>query len=114
MLQTGKNALLIPGLYSCEKDEQSTTLVCIIEPFQKVVTINRYSPEYGYYRNVKEIHTFIRVMSKATHKCYDIDVDFADIVETENEYQYHREFEMLDSMLNEEFLDMYDYADDYM
>ena len=34
-VETGKSALLIPGMYSCEKDEMNTKLICIIPIFKK-------------------------------------------------------------------------------
>lgn len=110
---TGKTALLIPGPYSCEKDEQNTTLVCVVAPYEKTILVNRYWSDVGY-RPTKEVHKMIRVFSTATKKCYEIDAEFADIIQDKKDYEYRREFEILDAMINEEFLDMCDYADDYM
>lgn len=112
-VETGKSALLIPGIYSCEKDEMNTKLVCIIPTFKKEIVVKRYSDDYGF-RKQKEIHNMIRVMSTDTRKVYDIDADWADAIKSEDEYNERREFQILDNAIREEFLDLCDEIDDYM
>lgn len=112
-VETGKSALLIPGIYSCEKDEMNTKLVCIIPTFKKEILVKRYSDDYGF-RKQKEIHNMIRVMSTDTRKVYDIDADWADAIKSEDEYNECREFQILDNAIQEEFLDLCDEIDDYM
>ena len=112
-VETGKPALLIPGIHSCEKDEMNTKLICIIPIFKKEILVKRYSDDYGF-RKQKEIHNMIRVMSTDTRKVYDIDADWADVIKSEDEYNERREFQILDNAIQEEFLDLCDEIDDYM
>lgn len=112
-VETGKSALLIPGIHSCEKDEMNTTLICIIPIFKKEILVERYISDYGF-RKQKEIHNMIRVMSTDTRKVYDIDADWADAIKSEDEYNERREFQILDNAIQEEFLDLCDEIDDYM
>lgn len=112
-VETGKSALLIPGIHSCEKDEMNTKLVCIIPIFKKEILVERYISDYGF-RKQKEIHNMIRVMSTDTRKVYDIDADWADAIKSEDEYNERREFQILDNAIQEEFLDLCDEIDDYM
>lgn len=112
-IETGKSALLIPGIHSCEKDEMNTKLICIIPIFKKEILVERYISDYGF-RKQKEIHNMIRVMSTDTRKVYDIDVDWADAIKSEDEYNERREFQILDNAIQEEFLDLCDEIDDYM
>ena len=112
-VETGKPALLIPGIHSCEKDEMNTKLICIIPIFKKEILVKRYSDDYGF-RKQKEIHNMIRVMSTDTRKVYDIDADWADAIKSEDEYNERREFQILDNAIQEEFLDLCDEIDDYM
>ena len=110
-VETGKSALLIPGIHSCEKDEMNTKLICIIPIFKKEILVERYISDYGF-RTQKEIHNMIRVMSTDTRKVYDIDVDWADVIKSEDEYNERREFQILDDAINNEFLDLCDEIDD--
>ena len=112
-VETGKPALLIPGIHSCEKDEMNTKLICIIPIFKKEIHVERYISNYGF-RKQKEIHNMIRVMSTETRKVYDIDADWADAIKSEDEYNERREFQILDNAIREEFLDLCDEIDDYM
>ena len=112
-VETGKSALLIPGIHSCEKDEMNTKLICIIPIFKKEILVERYISDYGF-RTQKEIHNMIRVMSTDTRKVYDIDADWADAIKSEDEYNDRREFQILDNAIQEEFLDLCDEIDDYM
>lgn len=112
-VETGKPALLIPGIHSCEKDEMNTKLICIIPIFKKEILVERYISDYGF-RKQKEIHNMIRVMSTDTRKVYDIDADWADAIKSEDEYNERREFQILDNAIQEEFLDLCDEIDDYM
>lgn len=112
-VETGKSALLIPGIHSCEKDEMNTKLICIIHIFKKEIFVERYISNYGF-RKQKEIHNMIRVMSTDTRKVYDIDADWADAIKSEDEYNERREFQILDNAIQEEFLDLCDEIDDYM
>ena len=106
-VETGKPALLIPGIHSCEKDEMNTKLICIIPIFKKEILVERYISDYGL-RTQKEIHNMIRVMSTDTRKVYDIDADWADVIKSEDEYNERREFQILDDTINNEFLDLCD------
>lgn len=112
-VETGKSALLIPGIHSCEKDEMNTKLICIMPIFKKEILVERYISDYGF-RKQKEIHNMIRVMSTDTRKIYDIDADWADAIKSEDEYNERREFQLLDNAIQEEFLDLCDEIDDYM
>ena len=112
-VETGKPALLIPGIHSCEKDEMNTKLICIIPIFKKEILVERYISDYGF-RKQKEIHNMIRVMSTDTRKVYDIDADWTDVIKSEDEYNERREFQILDNAIQEEFLDLCDEIDDYM
>lgn len=112
-VETGKSALLIPGIHSCEKDEMNTKLICIIPIFKKEIFVERYISNYGF-RKQKEIHNMIRIMSTDTRKVYDIDADWADAIKSEDEYNERREFQILDNAIQEEFLDLCDEIDDYM
>ena len=112
-VETGKSALLIPGIHSCEKDEMNTKLICIIPIFKKEILVERYNSDYGF-RKQKEIHNMIRVMSTDTRKVYDIDADWADVIKSEEEYNERREFQILDNAIHDEFLDLCDEIDEYM
>ena len=112
-VETGKSALLIPGIHSCEKDEMNTKLICIIPIFKKEILVERYNSDYGF-RKQKEIHNMIRVMSTDTRKVYDIDADWADAIKSEQEYNERREFQILDNAINNEFLGLCDEIDFYM
>ena len=112
-VETGKSALLIPGIHSCEKDEMNTKLICIIPIFKKEILVKRYNSDYGF-RKQKEIHNMIRVMSTDTRKVYDIDADWADVIKSEDEYNERREFQILDNAIQDEFLDLCDEIDEYM
>lgn len=112
-VETGKSALLIPGIHSCEKDEMNTKLICIIPIFKKEILVERYISDYGF-RKQKEIHNMIRVMSTDTRKVYDIDADWADVIKSEYEYNERREFQILVNALHDKFLDLCDEIDEYM
>lgn len=112
-VETGKSALLIPGVHSCEKDEMNTKLICIIPIFKKEILVERYNSDYGF-RKQKEIHNMIRVMSTDTRKVYDIDADWADVIKSEDEYNERREFQILDNAIQDKFLDLCDEIDEYM
>ena len=112
-VETGKPALLIPGIHSCEKDEMNTKLICIIPIFKKEILVERYNSDYGF-RKQKEIHNMIRVMSTDTRKVYDIDADWADVIKSEDEYNERREFQILDNAIQDEFLDLCDEIDEYI
>lgn len=112
-VETGKSALLIPGIHSCEKDEMNTKLICIIPIFKKEILVERYNSYYGF-RKQKEIHNMIRVMSTDTRKVYDIDADWADVIKSEDEYNERREFQILDNAIQDKFLDLCDEIDEYM
>lgn len=112
-VETGKSALLIPGIHSCEKDEMNTKLICIIPIFKKEILVERYNSDYGF-RKQKEIHNMIRVMSTDTRKVYDIDADWADVIKSEYEYNERREFQILDNAIQDKFLDLCDEIDEYM
>lgn len=112
-VETGKSALLIPGIHSCDKDEMNTKLICIIPIFKKEILVERYNSDYGF-RKQKEIHNMIRVMSTDTRKVYDIDADWSDVIKSEDEYNERREFQILDNAIQDEFLDLCDEIDEYM
>lgn len=112
-VETGKSALLIPGIHSCDKDEMNTKLICIIPIFKKEILVERYNSDYGF-RKQKEIHNMIRVMSTDTRKVYDIDADWADVIKSEEEYNERREFQILDNVIQDKFLDLCDEIDEYM
>lgn len=112
-VETGKSTLLIPGIHSCEKDEMNTKLICIIPIFKKEILVERYISDYGF-RKQKEIHNMIRVMSTDTRKVYDIDADWADVIKSDDEYNEHREFQILINALQDKFLDLCDEIDEYM
>ena len=112
-VETGKSALLIPGIHSCEKDEMNTKLICIIPIFKKEILVERYNSDYGF-RKQKEIHNMIRVMSTDTRKVYDIDADWADVIKSEDEYNERRKFQILDNAIQDKFLDLCDEIDEYM
>lgn len=112
-VETGKSALLIPGIHSCDKDEMNTKLICIIPIFKKEILVERYNSDYGF-RKQKEIHNMIRVMSTDTRKVYDIDADWTDVIKSEEEYNERREFQILDNVIQDKFLDLCDEIDEYM
>lgn len=112
-VETGKSALLIPGIHSCDKDEMNTKLICIIPIFKKEILVERYISDYGF-RKQKEIHNMIRVMSTDTRKVYDIDADWADVIKSEEEYNERREFQILVNALQDKFLDLCDEIDEYI
>lgn len=112
-VETGKSALLIPGIHSCDKDEMNTKLICIIPIFKKEILVERYNSDYGF-RKQKEIHNMIRVMSTDTRKVYDIDADWVDVIKSEEEYNERREFQILDNAIQDKFLDLCDEIDEYM
>ena len=112
-VETGKPALLIPGIHSCEKDEMNTKLICIIPIFKKEILVERYNSDYGF-RKQKEIHNMIRVISTDTRKVYDIDADWADVIKSEDEYNERREFQILDNAIQDELLDLCDEIDEYI
>lgn len=112
-VETGKSALLIPCIHSCDKDEMNTKLICIIPIFKKEILVERYNSDYGF-RKQKEIHNMIRVMSTDTRKVYDIDADWADVIKSEEEYNERREFQILDNAIQDKFLDLCDEIDEYM
>ena len=112
-VETGKSALLIPGIHSCEKDEMNTKLICIIPIFKKEILVERYNSDYGF-RKQKEIHNMIRVMSTDTRKVYDIDADWTDVIKSEDKYNERREFQILDNAIQDKFLDLCDEIDEYM
>ena len=112
-VETGKSALLIPGIHSCDKDEMNTKLICIIPIFKKEILVERYNSDYGF-RKQKEIHNMIRVISTDTRKVYDIDADWADVIKSEDEYNERREFQILDNAIQDKFLDLCDEIDEYM
>ena len=110
-VETGETAYLIPGKYSCDNDEQETVLVCIIAPFEKKVNTEVFDDSLGYSVKKPKIANMIRVMSTVTKKCYDVDTDWCDVIETDEEYNDRREF----SLLMDEVNCMLDYEfDDYV
>lgn len=112
-VETGETAYLIPGKYSCDNDEQETVLVCIIAPFEKKVNTEVFDDSLGYSVKVTKIANMIRVMSTVTKKCYDVDADWCDVIETDEEYNDRREFSLLmdevNCMLDDEFDELEDY-----
>ena len=112
-VETGETAYLIPGKYSCDNDEQETVLVCIIAPFEKKVNTEVFDNSLGYFVKKTKIANMIRVMSTSTKKCYDVDADWCDVIETDEEYNYRRELTLLmdeiDNMLDDEFDELEDY-----
>ena len=112
-VETGETAYLIPGKYSCDNDEQETVLVCIIAPFEKKVNTYEYNDKLGYTVKVTKIANMIRVLSTATKKCYDVDADWCDVIETDKGYKARRELTLLmdeiDNMLDDEFDEYQDY-----
>ena len=112
-VETGETAYLIPGKYSCDNDEQETVLVCIIAPFEKKVNTEVFDDSLGYSVKKTKIANMIRVMSTSTKKCYDVDADWCDVIETDEEYNDLREFSLLmdevNCMLDDEFDELEDY-----
>ena len=112
-VETGETAYLIPGKYSCDNDEQETVLVCIIAPFEKKVNTEVFDDSLGYSVKKTKIANMIRVMSIVTKKCYDVDADWCDVIETDEEYNDIRELSLLmdevDRMLDDEFDELEDY-----
>ena len=108
-VETGETAYLIPGKYSCDNDEQETVLVCIIAPFEKKVNTEVFDNSLGYFVKKTKIANMIRVMSTATKKCYDVNADWCDVIETDEEYNDLRELTLLmdeiHNMLDDEFDD---------
>lgn len=108
-VETGETAYLIPGKYSCDNDEQETVLVCIIAPFEKKVNTEVFDDSLGYSVKKPKIANMIRVMSTVTKKCYDVDADWCDVIETDEEYNDLRELTLLmdeiHNMLDDEFDD---------
>ena len=108
-VETGETAYLIPGKYSCDNDEQETVLVCIIAPFEKKVNTEVFDDSLGYSVKKTKIANMIRVMSTSTKKCYDVDADWCDVIETDEEYNDLRELMLLmdeiHNMLDDEFDD---------
>lgn len=112
-VETGETAYLIPGKYSCDNDEQETVLVCIIAPFEKKVNTEVYDNSLGYFVKKTKIANMIRVMSTATKKCYDVNADWCDVIETDEEYNDRREFSLLMDEVNNMLNDEFDELDDY-
>ena len=112
-VETGETAYLIPGKYSCDNDEQETVLVCIIAPFEKKVNTEVFDDSLGYSVKKTKIANMIRVMSTVTKKCYDVDADWCDVIETDEEYNDRRELTLLmdeiHNMLDDEFDEFEDY-----
>ena len=112
-VETGETAYLIPGKYSCSNDEQETVLVCIIAPFEKKVNTEVFDDSLGYSVKKTKIANMIRVMSTSTKKCYDVDADWCDVIETDEEYNDLRELTLLmdeiHNMLDDEFDEYQDY-----
>ena len=108
-VETGETAYLIPGKYSCDNDEQETVLVCIIAPFEKKVNTEVFDNSLGYFVKKTKFANMIRVMSTATKKCYDVNADWCDVIETDEEYNDLRELTLLmveiHNMLDDEFDD---------
>lgn len=107
-IETDETAYLIPGKYSCNNDEQETVLVCIIAPFEKKVNTYEYNDKLGYTVKVTKIANMIRVLSTATKKCYDVDADWCDVIETDEEYNDRREFSLLMDKINDMLDDEFD------
>ena len=112
-VETGETAYLIPGKYSCDNDEQETVLVCIIAPFEKKVNTEVFDDSLGYSVKTTKIANMIRVMSTVTKKCYDVDADWCDVIETDGEYNDRREFSLLMDEVNNMLDDEFDELDDY-
>ena len=112
-VETGETAYLIPGKYSCDNDEQETVLVCIIAPFEKKVNTEVFDDSLGYFVKKTKIANMIRVMSTVTKKCYDVDADWCDVIETDEEYNDRREFSLLMDEVNNMLDDEFDELDDY-
>ena len=112
-VETGETAYLIPGKYSCDNDEQETVLVCIIAPFEKKVNTEVFDNSLGYFVKKTKIANMIRVMSTVTKKCYDVDADWCDVIETDEEYNDRREFSLLMDEVNNMLDDEFDELDDY-
>ena len=112
-VETGETAYLIPGKYSCDNDEQETVLVCIIAPFEKKVNTEVFDNSLGYFVKKTKIANMIRVMSTATKKCYDVNADWCDVIETDEEYNDRREFSLLMDEVNNMLDDEFDELDDY-
>ena len=112
-VETGETAYLIPGKYSCDNDEQETVLVCIIAPFEKKVNTEVFDDSLGYSVKTTKIANMIRVMSTVTKKCYDVDADWCDVIETDGEYNDRREFSLLMDEVNNMLDDEFDEFDDY-
>lgn len=112
-VETGETAYLIPGKYSCDNDEQETVLVCIIAPFEKKVNTEVFDDSLGYSVKKTKIANMIRVISTVTKKCYDVDADWCDVIETDEEYNDRREFSLfmdeMNCMLDYEFDELEDY-----
>ena len=112
-IETGETAYLIPGKYSCDNDEQETVLVGIIAPFEKKVNTEVFDDNLGYSVKTTKIANMIRVMSTVTKKCYDVDADWCDVIETDEEYNDRREFSLLMDEVNNMLDDEFDELDDY-
>ena len=117
-VENGETAYIIQGKYYCDNDEEETVLVCIIAPFEKKVNTEGFDNSLGYFVKKTKIANMIRVMSTATKKCYDVNADWCDVIETDEEYNDRREFsllineinDMLDDMLDDEFDEYQDYV----
>ena len=112
-VETGETAYLIPGKYSCDNDEQETVLVCIIAPFEKKVNTEVFDDSLGYSVKKTKIANMIRVMSIVTKKCYDVDADWCDVIETDEEYNDLRELSLLMDEVNRMLDDEFDELEDY-
>ena len=112
-VETGETAYLIPGKYSCDNDEQETVLVCIIAPFEKKVDTEVFDDSLGYSVKTTKIANMIRVMSTVTKKCYDVDADWCDVIETDEEYNDLRELTLLMDEIHNMLDDEFDELDDY-
>ena len=112
-VETGETAYLIPGRYSCDDGEEETVLVCIIAPFEKKVNTEVFDDSLGYSVKTTKIANMIRVMSTVTKKCYDVDADWCDVIETDEEYNDRREFSLLMDEVNNMLDDEFDEFDDY-
>ena len=112
-VETGETAYLIPGRYSCDNDEQETVLVCIIAPFEKKVNTEVFDDSLGYSVKKTKIANMIRVMSTVTKKCYDVDADWCDVIETDEEYNDRRELSLFINEINDILDDEFDELEDY-
>lgn len=108
-VRNGKPVLLCVGLHSCDENEQGTTLKVIMKPFDKVITDKVYHPDLGFIKERRNV-TFVRVISTKTGEVYDVDLEWTDIFHDKKTYSQGLEFHMLDSALNEAFLQ--DWMDD--